>query len=219
MENNSNISTKNITNTGGTDVEWSFQYYTYTTYVLTGLGLVGNLLSLIVLLLSPKRSKASRLYLIVLAVTDSLVLITGVITDPKFVDKNSILCKLNYVKYGLQSFSAYIVAVIAIQRYVMIKMPFKGPEYDKSKYGIYHLASAFVFAFAANAVAVPSLGLVDGICSIKPDYSVLFTYSYLVLNYLCSEVGVGILVLILTILTVQALIKSSKLGISKSGKS
>ena len=219
MENNSNISTKNITNTGGTDVEWSFQYYTYTTYVLTGLGLVGNLLSLIVLLLSPKRSKASRLYLIVLAVTDSLVLITGVITDPKFVDKNSILCKLNYVKYGLQSFSAYIVAVIAIQRYVMIKMPFKGPEYDKSKYGIYHLASALVFAFAANAVAVPSLGLVDGICSIKPDYSVLFTYSYLVLNYLCSEVGVGILVLILTILTVQALIKSSKLGISKSGKS
>ena len=65
MENNSNISTKNITNTGGTDVEWSFKYYTYTTYVLTGLGLVGNLLSLIVLLLSPKRSKASRLYLCV----------------------------------------------------------------------------------------------------------------------------------------------------------
>ena len=55
----------------------------------------------------------------------------------------------------------------------MTNWPFKGQEYDKSKNGIYHLASAFVFAFAANAVAVPSLGLVDGICSIKLDYSVL----------------------------------------------
>ena len=106
MKNNSNISTKNITNTGGAGLKWNYQYYTYTTYVLTGPGLAGNLLSLIVLLLSPIRSKASRLYLIVLAVTDSLVLISGIITDPKFVDKNSILCKLNYVKYGLQSFSA-----------------------------------------------------------------------------------------------------------------
>ena len=101
----------------------------------------------------------------------------------------------------------------------MVKMPFKGKQYDKTKCGLYHLISAFIFAFGSNAFAVPSLGVFDGWCQIYPEFSIVFTYSYLLLNFLCSSVGVGILVLILTILTVQGLVKSQTMSVvSKKGK-
>ena len=197
------------------DISWSIQYNKYVTYILAAVGLIGNILSLTVLLLSPKRSNASRLYLIVLAVAESLVLIADIILDSELADIYDAVCKIHYAKYSLSSFSAYIIAVITIQRFVMVKIPFKGTEYDKTKYGVCHLVSAFIFAFASNAFAVPSLGVFDGWCTVNPEYSISFTYSYLVLNYLCSSVGVGILVLILTILTVQGLVKSKTMGVSK----
>ena len=100
----------------------------------------------------------------------------------------------------------------------MVKMPFKGKEYDKTKCGIYHLISVFIFAFGSNAFAVPSLGVFDGVCQIYPEFSIVFTYSYLVLNFLCSNAGVGILVLILTIMTVQGLVKSETMSVSKKMK-
>ena len=67
-----NISSEgvNASETSIPDIIWIVQYYEYVTYILTAVGLVGNILSLIVLMLSPKRSNASRLNLIVLAVTD-----------------------------------------------------------------------------------------------------------------------------------------------------
>ena len=204
-------------NTTVLDIRWSIQYAKYVSIILTAVGLLGNILSLIVLLLSPKRSNASRLYLSFLAVTDSLVLISGTITYGD-LSRNNIICKANYATYALKNFSSYIVAVIAIQRFVMVNMPFKGKEYDKTKYGIYHLFSAFIFAFSSNVYAVVSLDIIDGRCNIKPDNRVLFTYSYLILNYLCSEVGVGLFVMVLTILTVQRLVKSNKMGVSKNGK-
>ena len=58
-----NTSTKSIPH-----ISWSIKYNKSVSYILTAVGLVGNILSLIVLMLSPKRSNASRLYLIVLTV-------------------------------------------------------------------------------------------------------------------------------------------------------
>ena len=150
-----------------------------------------------------------------LAVTDSLVLIAYIILESDLSNVNDVVCKVHYVKYSLSSFSVYIVAVIAIQRFVMVKMPFKGKQYDKTKCGIYHLISAFIFAFGSNAFVVPTFGVFHGLCQINPEFSILFTYSYLLFNFLCSSVGVGILVLILTILTVQGLVNSEKMSASE----
>ena len=214
MENTTRNNSENSKNEDG----WFTKYPIYVFCTLTAVGVVLNVLSLIVLLLSPKRTKASRLYLIVLSITDSLVLIIQTGTVFGIFNKHEIACKSYYLRYVLRSFSAYIFAVISIQRLVMIRIPFKSSEYDKTKYGIVHLISAFIFAAASNAFAIPSLGVINGQCSIKPDYSDVHTYSYLILNYICSDVGVAILVLILTMLTVQGLVKSSKLGICKKGK-
>ena len=52
-----NISSEgvNASETSIPDISWIVQYYEYVTYILTAVGLVGNILSLIVLMLSPKR--------------------------------------------------------------------------------------------------------------------------------------------------------------------
>ena len=216
MENNTNISENGTNNNND---ELYITYSMYVTYILTAVGIIGNGLSLVVLLLSPKRCQASRLYLIVLAVTDSLVLLfqTGTVLD--IFSKHEITCKFSYVRYVLRSFSSYIFAVISIQRFVMVRVPFRSSEYDQTKNGIYHLVSAFIIAAASNLFAIPSIGIISGHCAIKPDYSDIFTYSYLTLNYLCSDVGVAVLVVILTVLTIQGLVKSSKLGVCNNGKS
>ena len=100
----------------------------------------------------------------------------------------------------------------------MVKIPFKAAEYDQTKYGILHLVSAFLFAFASNAFAIPQMAMTSGTCSIKSDYQFTFILSYLILNYLCSNVGVGVLLLILTILTIQGLLKSGKVAFPKISK-
>ena len=64
-------------------------------------------------MLSPKQINASRLYLIVLAVTGSLVLIADIISGSELSNVIDVVFKVQYVKYSLSSFSAYIVAVIA----------------------------------------------------------------------------------------------------------
>ena len=68
--NKTNLRFANSSNSGFS-AAWILTYSTHTTYILTVIGLLGNVLTVIILLLSPKRSKASRLYLMVLAVTDS----------------------------------------------------------------------------------------------------------------------------------------------------
>ena len=115
--------------------------------------------------------------------TDSLVLIADIISESGLSNVNDVVCKVRFVKYSVRGFSAYIVAVIAIQRFVMVKMPFKGKKYDKTKCGIYHLISAFIFAFGSSAFAVPTMGVFDGRCRIYPGSSIIFTYSYLSLIF------------------------------------
>ena len=201
---------------------WSQLYQEYMMYILVAVGFFGNTVSLIVMLRSSRRTKASRLYLIALAITDNLVLLIFVLKSHTHTNSASCI-SINYCRRVFQSFSAYIVVIISIQRFIMVKFPFQASKHDSTAHGVFHLVTAFIFAvtsslYQALVTQIKTSGPWKGCCrtTVRVD---VFIYAHLSLHVFCAEIASSILVLVLTGITIHGVLTSAKKRAKLSSKS
>ena len=201
---------------------WSQIYEEYVTYILVAFGLVGNSLSVAVISGSSNRHRASRLYLLFLSIADSLVLIFFILSKEVQHINNASCVLVNYCNRLFRSFSGYLVVMISIQRFTMVKYPFKASHYDRTLYGVLLITASFLFAavsslYQALISETQKTGKWKGCCRTNVNVDV-FIYLHLSLHVLCVEVIASLIVLILTFVTVNGIRKSNLLRSQMSKK-
>jgi len=101
------------------------------------IGLIGNLLSAVILTRPPMRSISTYRYLTVLSFTDSLVLTVGLLrmwlgqllVGDDVLDHWSWACKLvNVVGYTVSNFSVWLIVAVTIERFVAVCYPLMAPS-------------------------------------------------------------------------------------------
>ena len=192
---------------------WSDKYEEYVTYILVAFGLAGNSLSMAVISGSSNRHRASRLYLLFLSIADSLVLIFFILSKDVQHINNASCVLVNYCNRLFRSFSGYLVVMISIQRFTMVKYPFKASHYDRTLYGVLLILASFLFAavsslYQALISETQKTGKWKGCCRTNINVDV-FIYFHLSLHVLCVEVIASLIVLILTIITVNGIRKAN----------
>ncbi|XP_053407139.1 galanin receptor 2a-like isoform X3 [Mercenaria mercenaria] len=125
-----------------------FTEYKVTRYIWTiipplllAIGTVGNCITIIVYTASPLRTTTMAVYLQVLAVSDTVALYTGLLTewltiafDSKIKDYNSVGCKIHsWLLFTSVQFSACIVAAITLERVICVWFPFRSRRVESTK--------------------------------------------------------------------------------------
>lgn len=161
--NNTNMSSFNSSQpTSVKAATWEHEYYTLTrkiniigTILIIFIGLIGNGLAVYVFAQKRFRMHSSSIYLLFLAISDGLFLLTHFFEDTlrTYLDvysnelgENNILklmnitdhlpftCRLvNYFRYFLRFVSAYIIIVFTIQRTIAIHSPLFQTRYESKK--------------------------------------------------------------------------------------
>ena len=100
-------------------------------------GLIGNMLSAVILTRPPMRSISTYRYLTVLSFTDSLVLTVGLlrmwlgqlVVGDDVLDRWAWACKLvNVVGYTVSNFSVWLIVAVTVERFVAVCYPLMAPS-------------------------------------------------------------------------------------------
>ena len=100
-------------------------------------GLIGNMLSAVILTRPPMRSISTYRYLTVLSFTDSLVLSVGLLRmwlghlliGDDVLDQWTWTCKLvNVVGYTVSNFSVWLIVAVTVERFIAVCYPFMAPS-------------------------------------------------------------------------------------------
>ncbi|KAK2140317.1 hypothetical protein LSH36_1394g00005 [Paralvinella palmiformis] len=118
----------------------SHKIYLYSSLVFMALGLVGNLLSVLVFSSKDMRVVSSNVYLLVLAISDTLYLASVFLsknltyircmffrnTDIDIYNQSTFFCKsLQYVQDFFSNYSTCVILAFTIERYVAVYRPIK----------------------------------------------------------------------------------------------
>ena len=118
----------------------SHQIYLYVSMLFIGVGLIGNSLNVAVFSSKPMRKSSSNVYLLVLALSDSLYLVgvffTKILTTLRcmyftdssidIVNRSDFLCKfLQYVLDFFSDFSTCLILAFTVERYVAVYAPIR----------------------------------------------------------------------------------------------
>jgi hypothetical protein len=110
----------------------------FSTIIIVLIGLIGNTLSLIIYSQSKYRLNSSNVFILILAIIDSLFLIVHFFEDTisslehydfaiiylNIINTNKQMCILtNYLRYTLRSISSYIILAFTLQRYSVVYSP------------------------------------------------------------------------------------------------
>ena len=113
------------------------QLLLYVPPIFFVVGLVGNLLSAVILTRPPMRSISTYRYLAVLSFTDSLVLCVGLLRmwlgqlliGNDVLDQWTWACKLvNVVGYTVSNFSVWLIVAVTAERFVAVCYPLMAPS-------------------------------------------------------------------------------------------
>lgn len=117
--------------------EWGFWFKIASTPVIVFVGIIGNILSLVVMKSEALRHKSYSHYLCALAVFDTLTLIINLIATVDdyymyfalpgvFHNFSSLGCKLyNFMSHVITLMSSWIIVLMAIERLMAVCLPFK----------------------------------------------------------------------------------------------
>lgn len=134
-----NITTENFTfnhSMFNTDSPYKWIYYAryYAVLVLIFGGLIGNLLSILVFTLTHLRQQSSSRYLAVISVADSVYLISVTLHHYNKYPTPTAICSLNFYLGHISSFlSVAFIVVFTIERYVVVRYPFKKQQWCSPK--------------------------------------------------------------------------------------
>lgn len=135
-DNNSNASTADDLNLF---VEYRIhkQLLLYVPPIFFVVGLIGNMLSAVILTRPPMRSISTYRYLAVLSFTDSLVLSVGLLRmwlgqlliGNDVLDQWTWTCKLvNVVGYTVSNFSVWLIVAVTTERFIAVCYPLMAPS-------------------------------------------------------------------------------------------
>ena len=140
------------------EYRWQKHLLIYVPPVLILLGTLGNVLSFIILMRRSMRGYSTYLYLAVLSITDTLVLIVGLLRmwvgeltgyDPR--DHTNGMCKtINVIGYTISIYSVWLIVAVTVERYVAVCYPLKSLSLCNRKRACHVILSLFFIIFCLN---------------------------------------------------------------------
>lgn len=187
-----------IAGSGNETIVMSYTIYIYAAAFFVIIGLVGNALSVMVFSSKEMRTVSSNFYLLTLAISDSLYLVsifmTKILTNlrclyfPESVmdifNRSDFLCKL--LQYFLDLFSDYstcLILAFTVERYIAVYMPLKFKELCTVKRA--RIACSLIFIVTAVLIAPYHFLFIDrvyglDVCAVTPEDEAMFTILYVV---------------------------------------
>jgi hypothetical protein len=189
----------------------------YVPFVLTTLGIIGNILSILIFLSPRYRRQSSHFYLLSLALSDLCFLIINLIEDTfrnhnelyhsriNILDRSSpIICILvEYARNTTRLLSSWIIVSFTIERLLVVFHPLKRAIICRRKIARCVVSILFFLSLLIN-INVPfhygiinlpnSLGKEDTICDILPKYHPIymrFAISTMITVYLVPMCLIG----------------------------
>ncbi|XP_064626974.1 alpha-1A adrenergic receptor-like [Lineus longissimus] len=186
----------------------SFALQTYIPPIVGGIGLIGNVLTFMVMNLHHNRRSVMCYYFKVLATSDALTLLSGFILRYVFILRpewlqiyavGRIFCILfYYFNFLFYNVSIWQVAIIALDRFVVVRYPLRASSWCTSKRAkvlvacnlLFHGIAYFPNLFRTSEnVRVPNIG-----SCMLPEWSKWYEFGQDVINTsLDSVIPVGII--------------------------
>ena len=135
--------------------EIEFYIWIIGAAIVLPLGTIGSILSIVVFCRKEMRVLPSSLYFVVLAVSDLLMLYSGLtryviraLTDVDFRLKNEAICKTHiYLVYSLKYYCSWVLVAVAVERLISVWFPFKAKYICTRKNGAVGLSVLAIILF------------------------------------------------------------------------
>ena len=206
-------------------VATSHRVYVFASITFVIVGLVGNTLSVMVFSSKEMRTVSSNFYLLTLAVSDSLYLISVLMTKTlttlrcmyfhdfavDIFNHSSVMCKL--LQYFLDMFSDYstcLILAFTVERYIAVYLPLKFKELCTVRRA--RITCSLIFLLVAIAIAPYHFMFIGrpqnyNVCAVLPLKEEEFAIAYIL------EVGIlrVVPVFIIAVLNVFIIVRVTKL--------
>lgn len=130
-------------------------------------GTVGNMLTFLVILRKKKTLSSTAMYLMTLAVSDTVVLFTGPLRqwlkqtwdyDIRYL--SDVGCKIQvYITYTSLHFSSWLLVAVTLERAISVVLPHKVKIGCTPRNAVIVISSLFVFTFGINIIHLVIMGL------------------------------------------------------------
>ena len=129
---------------------WTAYFFFSLAWLFLGVGLFGNVITLIITLKSKGSSKSHNTLIMSLALMDTLALVTFPINQPSFMEimwvyieaLNNVICGVFMVIYRTASFNATLMnLLISIERFIVVWFPLKSKQLLTTKVLIISIVS------------------------------------------------------------------------------
>ncbi|CAF1339747.1 unnamed protein product [Adineta ricciae] len=168
----------------------------YGPFILTTVGIIGNILSILIFLSPRYRRQSSHFYLLSLALSDLCFLIINLLEDTfrnhnqlyhshlNFLDRSStsICILVQYARNLTRSLSSWIIVSFTIERLLVVFYPLKRATICRRKIARFVVLFLFCLSFVSNLNVPFHYGIIssstpmenDTICDIIPKYRSIY---------------------------------------------
>jgi hypothetical protein len=168
----------------------------YGPFILTSLGIIGNILSILIFLSPRYRRQSSHFYLLSLALSDLCFLVINLLEDTfrnhnqlyqshiNFVDRSSsIVCIfIEYARNVTRLLSSWIIVSFTIERLLVVFHPLERAIICRRKIARFVVLNLFILSFLSNMNVPFHYGVInssshienDTICDILPNHRSIY---------------------------------------------
>ena len=169
----------------------------YGPFILTTLGIVGNILSILIFLSPRYRRQSSHFYLLSLAICDLCFLIINLLEDTlrnhnnlyksrvNILDRstNLVCICVQYARNTTRLLSSWIIVSFTIERLLVVFYPLKRASICRRKLARFVVTVLFLFSLSSNINVPFHYGIIsspnhqnktDTICDVLPDYRPIY---------------------------------------------
>ena len=200
-------------------LEWDVVTWLWRTCpaAMLVLGLLGNSLTLVVLVRLGLKGQPTMTFLFFLAITDSVVLLTGLprywvvyVFDFDIRRTSDISCKLYYFSiYTSQQFSSWILVGVSVERVIKTYLPFRYKRMYTSKRVVFGLFIMLIILCGVNLHFFFTNGIneyTEGSCSsLTPDYFAFDEYVFVYVDLTIFSLVPFVIMSISNILLIRVL--------------
>ena len=203
----------------------------YFKLMVIGVGMLGNIMSIVEFIKFRLSTGTVGQYLITLALADNLVLIselpiwmTQIPLEYLVIDAYDWICRFTYyLKYAGRIWSACLTLVVTVERFLFVAHPLKKAHFQK--HHIHRILIPFtltaslsfvsyaLFLIKVQEVQILSGGIISNAtqCFILQDKRKLFVVLDIIVVRGIGDLLIGVLILIFTILSIKVLLQAQKL--------
>ena len=205
--------------TSAFQLEWDVVTWLWRTVpvALFVVGIVGNILTIIVLVRLGLKKQPTMTFLFFLAITDTVVLLTGLprywvnyVFDFDIRRTSNLCCKLYYFfLYTSMHFSSWILVGVSIERVVKTHLPLRYKRIYTSKRVVYGLFILLIIIIGVNLHFFFTNGINDyteGTCSsLTPEYFEFDEFVFVYIDMTIFSIGPFVIMSVSNILLIRVL--------------